>query len=452
MSNLKFTKYHISTEMLEDVGIPNKRIIFSTRTATSILIDEKKYQLALNNSFNKIDSSLFTVLKEKGFLVPLEENEYFQVISKNNEKKNESEYLSMTIQPTANCQLGCHYCGQIHTKDYANDKVIDKYYERIDYLLKQNQNYKGISITWYGGEPLTGLTSVKKTSEKLIQLCKKRRLDYISDIITNGLSLKPKIFETLVKDCKITDYQITIDGIAESHDKRRMTKSGEPTFDIIMQNIIDVTNTKIYSKYNCRITIRINIDKTNYQFVEPLIHFIKEKNLQGKVSVYFATIVDFGSNNAGKVSLGKDFFAKKEIEWLYLCYEKGIDVNILPERVYSVCMVENKDSEVYDAFGNIYACWEFPYDKEYSKGNSLIGNLFNPKETYNTNATLRDWSEVLDSGKTWCKTCLHLPICGGGCPKSWHEGKPACPTFKFNYKDKLLLDYYVRKTKEKKNI
>ncbi|MFP3577786.1 hypothetical protein, partial [Brevibacillus sp. SIMBA_040] len=85
-------------------------------------------------------------------------------------------------------------------------------------------------------------------------------------------------------------------------------------------------------------------------------------NLQGKVSMCFATIGDVGGNDAGKDSLSKDFFAQKEIDWLFKCYENNIDVGaILPKRSYSVCMVENKDSEVWDAFGNIYACWEFPY-------------------------------------------------------------------------------------------
>lgn len=260
--------------------------------------------------------------------------------------------------------MACHYCGQTHTKDYANDSVIDKYFGRTKYLIEQKPNYKGLAITWYEGEPLMGLKAIKK----MINFCKEKNLNYISDMVTNGLSLKSNVFETLVKECLVTDYQITIDGIAESHDKRRITKSGEPTFDIIIKNIMDVTSMDIYSEYNCNIQIRVNVDKTNCQYVEPLIHFIKDKNLQSKVSMYFAPIVDFGSNNASKNSLNRKFFSEKEIEWLYLCYEGGIKINILPERVYGVYMVENKDSEVYDVFGNIYACWEFPYDKQYSKG------------------------------------------------------------------------------------
>jgi uncharacterized protein len=264
-------------------------------------------------------------------------------------------------------------------------------------------------------------------------------------MLTNVLILKPNLFKELVEECKVTRYQITIDGTAESHDQRRVTKTGDPTFELIMKNIVDVTNTKEYFDNNCHISIRVNIDKTNYKYVDPLIDVIKNNGLQGKVSMYFAPIVDFGGNDAGKDSLKKDSFAEMEIEWLLKCFENNIGLNVMPNRVYSVCMVENKDSEVFDAFGNIYSCWEFPYSEKYSQGESLIGNLFNPKETYNENATLRNWSDTVRSGKTWCKTCNHLPICGGGCPKSWEEGTPACPPFKSNFKDKLLLDYFIKK-------
>lgn len=417
---MKFSNYHISTDELSEVDLPNKRIIFSTRTATSILIDEEIYQNAIKNEFEKIDNEIYNSLVEKEFIVNSEEDEFKHIMMSNSQVRDTVNFLSMTIQPSANCQLGCHYCGQTHTKDYAKDDVIDKYLDRIDFLLNSKDVYNGLSITWYGGEPLTGYSSIKKASKRMIDLCKSKEFTYISDMITNGLSLKPKLFEELVIECGVTQFQITIDGTAESHDTRRITKTGEPTFDIIMKNIVDVSNTTTYKDYNCNISIRVNIDKTNYQYVEPLIDKINDLKLNDKISIYFATIVDFGGNDAGKDSLTKDFFAQKEIEWLFKCYEYKIKIsNISPKRSYSVCMVEQEDSEVWDAFGNIYSCWEFPYSETYSSGESLIGNLFEPKETYNKNATLRNWSEVVESGTTWCKTCEQLPVCGGGCPKSW---------------------------------
>jgi len=448
---MKFSRYHLATDELSEVNMPNKRIIFSTRSTSSILIEENMYQSAVKNDFSILNKEIYDTLVDKEFIVPEDQNEYQHIMNQNVEVRDTVNFLSMTIQPTANCQLGCHYCGQSHTKDYAKDNVINKYVERIEQLFAKKDVYNGLSITWYGGEPLMGYSSIKKTSRKLIDLCNEKQFAYMSNIITNGLSLKPKLFEELVKECKITQYQITLDGTAESHDKRRITKTGASTFDIILRNIINVVNTKTYKDYNCNISIRVNIDKTNYQYVDPLIECLKEHDLQGKVSIYFAPITDFGGNDAGKDSLGLDFFGKKEIDWLFKCYEYNIAIsNILPVRSHSVCMVQQDDNEVWDAFGNIYACWEFPYT-EYAKGDSLIGNLFKPEETYNKNATLRNWDEVIDSGETWCKSCNHLPVCGGGCPKLWHEGTPACPTFKSNYKDKLLLDYYIRQEKKLNN-
>lgn len=444
---MKLSRYILSTDDLSDVGLENKRIIFSTRTATSILVDNAILQDIEKANFAQIDPDFLQTLEKKEFLVPDEQDEFAHIINENFKVKESNTILALTIQPSANCQLGCNYCGQTHSKHYASDAVIDKYYERVVQLLSL-KNYTGLSITWYGGEPLTGYSSIRKTSQKLIALAKERGISYHADMITNGLSLKPALFKELVAECKVTGYQITLDGSADSHDQRRYTKTGEPTFDIITKNIDEVVSTSEFDNHKCHISVRVNIDQTNYQFVDPLIDFISKKNYQQKVSMYFAAIVDFGGNGAGKDSLKKDFFGDKEIEWLLACYEKNIKVNIMPHRVYSVCMAEKQDSEVYDAFGNIYSCWEFPYSETYGSGESLIGNLFFPAETYNENATLRNWNEMLVSGQTWCKTCTHLPICGGGCPKSWYEGTPACPPFKSNYKEKLLLDYFTKKKQE----
>lgn len=91
----KFSKYHISTDILNNVGIPNKRIVFSTRTATSILISEDTYQKALNSIF--LDETLFNILKEKEFIVDYNEDEYLHIMEQNKKIRDETEFLGMTI-------------------------------------------------------------------------------------------------------------------------------------------------------------------------------------------------------------------------------------------------------------------------------------------------------------------------------------------------------------------
>ena len=41
--------------------------------------------------------------------------------------------------------------------------------------------------------------------------------------------------------------------------------------------------------------------------------------------------------------------------------------------------------------------------------------------------------------------CNILPVCGGGCPKSWKEGFIPCPAFKNNIGEYLLLSYIYEK-------
>jgi uncharacterized protein len=32
-----------------------------------------------------------------------------------------------------------------------------------------------------------------------------------------------------------------------------------------------------------------------------------------------------------------------------------------------------------------------------------------------------------------------LPVCGGACPKQWHEGRAPCPSAKKNLGERLML-------------
>lgn len=324
---MKLSKYHLTTDLLDDYDFPNKQILFSTRTGTSLMIDSEIYQNLKTDNFNAIKNDMVDLLKKNLIIVDSEEDEFLIVTSENDKSREEVDVLSFTIQPSANCQLGCYYCAQNHSKDYASDDIIEKYVKRILHFLDSGKTYRGLNIIWYGGEPLTGLSSIKKTTKKLLEICNERGLHYNASMVTNGLSLKKDIFQDLVTNYKIRDFQITLDGLAESHDQRRYTKSGESTFDIIFKNIIDCTRTQAYQNKQGGISIRINIDKTNHQFVNPLLEYLVEKEINNYVAVSFAPIVDWGGNDAGKDSLTNEQFAEKEIEWLLYCFDNKIKLS-----------------------------------------------------------------------------------------------------------------------------
>jgi uncharacterized protein len=113
-----------------------------------------------------------------------------------------------------------------------------------------------------------------------------------------------------------------------------------------------------------------------------------------------------------------------------------------PSRTKEVCFTVSKTSEMYDAFGNIYDCSETSYVPAYDNSDYKVGNLGKDHKNVNLKRSiLNDWNDTLLTDQFPCHSCKMLPVCGGGCPKSWHEDMRACPTAKFNIKDQVLLNY-----------
>ncbi|XOD68989.1 MAG: hypothetical protein ACMUEM_00110 [Flavobacteriales bacterium AspAUS03] len=80
---------------------------------------------------------------------------------------------------------------------------------------------------------------------------------------------------------------------------------------------------------------------------------------------------------------------------------------VLPGRSSAPCIVVNPDAEFYDAFGNIYHCYEFPYIPKYEKPAYKIGHLDKDENTYNPKSIIRAWFENIQIHIFDCPKC-HL--------------------------------------------
>ena len=443
--NFVTSRYLAFSEPFDDQKGKLKRILFSTRTSATVLIDDYAIQKILDNNYTDFDDELLDLLFSMEIIIPENENEFEEIMIQNNSLLDVNSHLDLTIQPTANCQLGCHYCAQEHSKNNMNNDVYARTLERVTSKL-ESKKFKNLSVTWYGGEPLNALSQLKKISTEIIELCKINNVEYDGSIITNGLSLKPNIFKDLYLNHNVLHYQITLDGTAEHHDKRRITKKGEHTFNIIFKNIIDIINLDCYQeKVKEPILIRTNIDKTNLNSIKDLVDLFAENDAQGKIQFSFAPIVDWGDKKYGTIDgFTKRDFADIEIDLLLYAHQKGflIDTSLVPKREFMPCMVVAKDSEVFDAFGNVYPCYEFTYTPAYNEDKHKIGNLLDKNFIPNDLATTRNWyNDIRKEDFANCNKCELLPVCGGGCVKNWYNDETGCPSFKFNISDRLLIDY-----------
>lgn len=435
----KLSKYFISVEI--PIENSEKLIIYSLRTGASFIFSEKSYSNIINEKYEQLTDDEIQILTKNKILILDKETEINSILDYNKGSNEKKDSLSFTIQPTSNCQLGCFYCGQEHKKDKISEEVITKTIDRIKYIVNKNVDVKYLHITWYGGEPLMAISAVEKYSQMLIDFCQEKNIFYSADMITNGVLFNEKNFLKML-NLKITAFQITIDGTKKTHDLRRITKGGSGTFDLIFENVIKFVNSPFYEKFNARLNLRINIDKTMVDEVDNLIDMVYEKGILNKINISFAPVFDWGGNKANANSLTHNDFAQKEIEWLFKLHQLGKnDLDLIPNVKSLSCMVEDVNSEVYDAYGNIMACYEYTYTPVYQNNKYIEGNVLKDIEK-KEETSIRNWrNDVINKTYSECIECKFYPVCAGECPKQWISGHIPCPSYKFNIEDRLLIQF-----------
>lgn len=373
-------------------------------------------------------------------------DEFVTALNENKNHINNSKTLYYVIQPTANCSLGCGYCGQLHSNKQLTDPYQQAILERLSAkIATPNTGYQELNIGWFGAEPLSGTKIIESLSPKLLSLAAQHNLKYVSNIVTNGLLLNKKIAERLINEYSITGFEITLDGTAEFHDARRHTKKGGETFSKIYKNILDLCNNDWEKKIG--VSIRCNVDKRNRDGVIPLLEKLAKDGLNKKVSFYAAPVHSWG-NDAHQLSMEKKEHADYEIEWLIKAKELGFSGHFLPQRNKQVCMAVDNNSELVDPFGNIFHCTEIslvPTYEQNKKNIYKVGHLSegkNIKEEAELN--LRDFYNEDKIKQYDCHTCEMFPVCGGACPKEWAEGRIP----KFNIKKRMILEYIFNKDRE----
>ncbi len=152
---------------------------------------------------------------------------------------------------TEECSLRCSYCIENFNKTKfkkISDGLAKQIIDKFDYLLSNKRfldNYSGIRIAFWGGEPTTCLENIKKFTGHY------KDNDKVSFFMySNGYEFK-NVFSFLeeFKDIKIGNEpkfltQISYDGLA-SHDTDRLTLSGKGSGLKVKQNIFELAKRNI---------------------------------------------------------------------------------------------------------------------------------------------------------------------------------------------------------------
>lgn len=370
-------------------------------------LEQVVYKNIMKKDFDAVKSSnlsAFNELKKTFYIVPDNFDEVSYVKLMTWEAKLTKNGLGLTVAPTLDCNFRCFYCYQQNykqphymSKEIAN-KVIDFVKQRI------NPSYTKVGIAWYGGEPLLALSTIEHISRELkIVLCNgetedKKNVKLEASIVTNGYLLNEKNSEVLSKECNVKSVQVTLDGPKEIHDRRRLHKDGDSSYDVIVRNL------KNNAHFFERISIRINVDKTNKAFIPDLLKELQDmpKNIQP----YLAPV---RTDNVQDTGFAKICYDSKDFGLEVESKSEFIGLLKYPQPTYGVCGATKENSFGIDPDGYLYKCWNEIGQKEKSIG-SVMDGITNYERYFK-------WIAFDPTDYHECRECDILPICNAGnCP------------------------------------
>ena len=187
---------------------------------------------------------------------------------------------TLTIQVTEDCNMACTYCYQ-HNKSHKmmSFETAKKF---IDLLLDADErSCKYITSTTtpavildiIGGEPLMNIEVIDQLTDYFIEQCIIRKHPWATNfrigITTNGLLyFDPKVQEYIAKNRDHLSLNISIDGNKTLHDRSRIDKAGNPTYDRAMAAVNHFRNH--WSGKN-NINSKVTIAPDNIQYIAQAI-------------------------------------------------------------------------------------------------------------------------------------------------------------------------------------
>lgn len=414
---MKLSKYLVITELSDGCYS-----VLSTITRSLIKLTAEKYALANTGEIKKAFSEEeIAFLVDKRFIVESDDTEVAFVSASMNKDRLSPKTFSTYIALSTLCNFSCVYCyekGQVDSYSTMDQQTLSDTISWYKNIIHSN-GYKKCKVCLYGGEPLLFESLLKQFVDNLNHICEAGNVELTYSMITNGFLLKKEICEYLIKS-GLKEVQITLDGCRDIHDQRRMTKSGEGSFDTIIDNIKWVA-----ANTNLLITIRSSFDSTNSNEIKDLLYYLKSIGLHKRIRLYFAPIHQTETQKQTVCSFcSQHIYADYEqVAQCYIdLYKTSSSLGFDTPTCYTngPCMVIASDSCLIAPNGDLYKCVEMIGKPELCVGN-VRSKTFNNKYYEFIHGSI--FNSCIESG------CIYSPLCGGGCPMEAYVKENS-----FNYK------------------
>jgi len=372
------------------------------------------------------------LLQKRGYLTSMtraEEEDFFKRYVEKLYALYARRPPSFLLIPTYDCNLRCSYCFQDHMRTDKNFRHLlrcmsSSMVDRIFKAMLKIESLHGIppdaesrrDIGLFGGEPL--LAENRPVVEYIINKGQERGPVRFW-AISNGTQLDA--FEDLLGPEGLAAIQITLDGPPRQHDLRRVDAAGGGSWDRIAPNVT------MALEHGVKINLRTNVDRGNFEYLTELADeyisrgWVRYPNFASHVSPIRATtenIAPKATFNSLELDRGlremQDQHPNLKViglvdDSLRNQAHRIFTTRGLPTFKPSFCAAHT-GMYIFDAFGDIYACWEKTGDERLK-----IGHVEENGDVHFNSEINNMWRKRTVASNNVCLKCRYNLFCGGGC-------------------------------------
>lgn len=455
---MRVSTYEIILPLVDKDGIEIPDYVsFINGLYGAIDIVEKKYAEKIQAAkFDEVPLELRERLALRGHITRKTEAEEIadmKLLSRIYRKTFGRTSIGVKIMPTYDCNFRCPYCyeqhrlknGQAWLEKTMSDETIDAVFSALE--IYKSKGYKIGDFDFYGGEPFLekNLPIVRKIAERA------RVAGIKMSAITNGYDLEAYL--DFLKEFNFTQLQVTVDGVGEVNNRRRIHKSGGDTYNRIL------ANAELALERGITTQLRVNVGAENLHGIKDLIEDLKargfldketaraeeEKRLRqtdpkaktarGQFHYYFKATNDdtHPENNISEQSIIDELVAAgmsveetfehqsqyfSPMDRLNKMFKKNSFAAFDP-----IFCGSEAGMFIIDPFGRLYSCLDF-VDMEKME----VGFVDKKRGRFITNFELAKWQTRTADLLEKCQACPYCFTCRGGCAgraqvcnESWHR-------------------------------
>ena len=339
-------------------------------------------------------SETMNQLIENYFLVPTLEDEKQTVLKVRcilKRLKRSTKINHYEVFTTTKCNARCYYCFESNYRRIDMDEQT--MLQTVDFMVSHKDNTP-LQIRWFGGEPLLGVKSIDEICYEL----KKRGVEYISAITTNGYIFHQDMVSKAKQLWNLKEAQITLDGTEEVYNQvKAYIGASESPFQRVTKNI------ELLLIQGIKVIIRLNLDQDNYGNLIQLCKELKERfgkyeNAKIVVHVVF--------RDQGYKPIDRDDQAEAELYRQYVDLSRLVESlgmaqhkAQLPSLRANSCMLDNDNSVCLYADGTLSKC-------TFITDGNTIGHVSQPGLQTEKRKALETTAE-----KEECSDCPLYPRC-----------------------------------------